>query len=212
MLLLLAVFAPFLAAPLAPLAARRWGAKAGWPLALAFVPTLALLVRVPAAFSGSPAAGQLTWVPGLELSLAFRADGFSLLFALLVAVMGVLVTVYATAYLGERERHGRFYGLLLLFAGAMLGFVLADNLIALFAFWELTSVASFLLIGFWDDREAAQDGAVKAFVVTAAGGLALLVAVVLLSLAGGSVNLSELDLAAVREGPAFKPELEYINF
>lgn len=211
-MLVLAVFTPFLAALLAPLATRRWGARAGWPLALAFAPALLLATRIPAAFSAAPAAGRLGWVPGLDLAFTFRADGFSLLFALLVAVMGVLVMVYAGAYLGGGERHGRFYSLLLLFAGAMLGLVLSDNLYALFAFWELTSIASFLLIGFWDDRQAAQDGAMKAFVVTAAGGLALLAAVVLLSLAGGSVNLSGLDFGAVRGGPLFVPTLVLLLF
>jgi len=206
-MLTLAVFLPFALALFAFPVARRLGARAGWPLALAFAPGVGLAALIPAARAGAPAAQSVPWVPGIELSLAFRADGFSLLFALLVAVMGVLVMVYAAAYLGGNERHGRFYGFLLLFGGAMLGFVLSDNLIAMFAFWELTSIASFLLIGFWDDRRAAQDGATKALVITAAGGLALLVSVILLSRAGGSVNLSQLDFAAVRESSVFVPAL-----
>ena len=207
MLLVFAVLIPFLGALSAPFVARPLGARAGWPLALAFVPALALATLIPGAQQGAPAQGSAAWVPGLELSLSFRADGFSLLFALLVAVMGVLVMIYAAAYLGPKERHGRFYSFLLLFGGAMLGFVLSDNLIAMFAFWELTSVASFLLIGFWDARRAAQDGAAKALVITAAGGLALLASVILLISAGGSVNLSELDFAAVRSSPSFVPAL-----
>ena len=184
MLLVLAVLIPFLGALLAPFLARPLGARAGWPLSLAFAPALALATLIPGAEQNTPAQGSAAWVPGLELSLSFRADGFSLFFALLVAVMGVLVMIYAASYLGPKERHGRFYGFLLLFGGAMLGFVLSDNLIAMFAFWELTSVASFLLIGFWDTRRAAQDGAVKALVITSAGGLALLASVILLIIAG----------------------------
>ena len=207
MLLVSAVLFPFLGALFAPFVARPLGARAGWPLALAFAPALTLATLIPGAEQGSPAQGSAAWVPGLELSLSFRADGFSLLFALLVAVMGVLVMVYAASYLGPRERHGRFYSFLLLFGGAMLGFVLSDNLIAMFAFWELTSVASFLLIGFWDERRAAQDGAVKALVITAAGGLALLASVILLIMAGGSVNLSEFDFTAVRASSYFVPAL-----
>ncbi len=206
-MLVFTVFTPFVVALFAPLLTRPLGARAGWPLALAFAPSLALVALIPAARSGMPATNSVAWVPGIDLSLAFRADGFSLLFALLVAVIGVLVMIYASAYLGPGERHGRFYSYLLLFGGAMLGFVLSDNLIAMFAFWELTSIASFLLIGFWDERRAAQDGAMKALLITAAGGLALLAAVILLSLAGGSVNLSQLDFAAVREGPLFVPTL-----
>ena len=212
MLLVVAVLLPFLGALLAPFFARPLGARAGWPLALAFAPALALATLIPGAEQNSPAQGSAAWVPGLELSLSFRADGFSLLFALLVAVMGVLVMIYAAAYLGPKERHGRFYGYLLLFGGAMLGFVLSDNLIAMFAFWELTSVASFLLIGFWDDRRAAQDGAVKALVITSAGGLALLVSVILLISAGGSVNLSQLDFTAVRSSASFVPALALLLF
>lgn len=211
-MLIAAVFLPFVLALAAPLLTRRWGAQAGWPLALAFAPGVALAALVPAARSGAPSTVSVAWVPGIDLSFSLRADGFSLLFALLVAVMGVLVTVYASSYLGPRERHGRFYSYLLLFGGAMLGFVLSDNLVAMFAFWELTSIASFLLIGFWDDRRAAQDGATKALVITAAGGLALLVAVILLSLAGGSVTLSQLDFAAVRASPSFVPALALLLF
>ena len=212
MLLVFAVLIPFLGALLAPFVARPLGARAGWPLALAFAPALALATLIPGAQQGAPAQGSAAWVPGLELSLSFRADGFSLLFALLVAVMGVLVMIYAASYLGPKERHGRFYSFLLLFGGAMLGFVLSDNLIAMFAFWELTSVASFLLIGFWDARRAAQDGALKALVITSAGGLALLASVILLIIAGGSVNLSQLDFAAVRSSPSFVPALVLLLF
>ena len=212
MLLVFAVLLPFLGALLAPFLARPLGARAGWPLALAFVPALALATLIPGAEQNTPAQGSAAWVPGLELSLSFRADGFSLLFALLVGVMGVLVMVYAASYLGPKERHGRFYGFLLLFGGAMLGFVLSDNLIAMFAFWELTSVASFLLIGFWDTRRAAQDGAVKALVITSAGGLALLASVILLILAGGSVKVSQLDFAAVRSSSSFIPALVLLLF
>ncbi len=211
MLLLFAVLVPFLGSLFAPFLTRPLGALAGWPLALAFAPALALVVLIPAA-SETPVQGNIAWVPGIGLSLSFRADGFSLLFALLVAVMGVLVMIYASSYLGSKERHGRFYSYLLLFGGAMLGFVLSDNLIAMFAFWELTSVASFLLIGFWDERRAAEDGAVKALVITSAGGLALLVAVILLSLAGGSFNLSGLEFAAIRESPSFVPALALLLF
>ena len=108
MLLVLAVLIPFLGALLAPFLARPLGARAGWPLALAFVPALALATLIPGAEQNTPAQGSAAWVPGLELSLSFRADGFSLFFALLVAVMGVLVMIYAASYLGPKERHGRF--------------------------------------------------------------------------------------------------------
>ncbi|CAN5514730.1 proton-conducting transporter membrane subunit [soil metagenome] len=208
-LLHLAVFTPLVAAALAPLAGRALKARAGLLLALAFAPGLALLTLTPAAREESPVAASLAWVPGLGLDIGLRADGFSLLFAALVAGIGVLVLAYASSYLGEREKHGRFYAYLLLFGGAMLGLVLADNLIALFAFWELTSITSFLLIGFWHQRPASQDGATKALLVTASGGLALLVSVILMSLGGGSLYLSGLDVDALRGSSYFTPALAF---
>lgn len=206
-LIFAAVLSPFIAAALAPLAAARQHARAGRMLALAFVPGLLLALLAPQALADMPARASLAWVPSLGLELTFLIDGFSLLFALIVAGIGVLVTLYAASYLGKQERHGRFYSYLLLFGGAMMGLVLTDNLIALFAFWELTSISSFLLIGFWDDRKASQDGAIKALLITALGGLALLAGVILLILEGGSVNLSELDVAAIQQSPTFIPAM-----
>lgn len=204
-LLLLAVAMPFAAAALAPWLGQRLGSAAGRWLALSFLPTLALFRYAPAARAGDPVSASLAWVPAINLNLDLRADGFSLLFALLVGAIGVLIMFYAASYLGSGERHGRFYSYLLLFGGAMLGLVLADNLIVLFLFWELTSITSFLLIGFWDSREASQDGAVKALLVTSLGGLALLLAAVLLGVAGGTMTISELDGAAIRASALFPP-------
>ena len=204
-LLLWAVFTPFVGAAVAPLLGRVLKAAAGYVLTLSFLPALLLLGEVSSAEAGRPLSANLSWVPAIHLSITLHADGFSLLFALLVAGIGVLILLYAAAYLGPRERHGRFYSYLLLFGGSMLGFVLADNLVALFAFWELTSIVSFLLIGFWDSRRASVDGALKALVITALGGLALLVATILAGFAGGSFLLSELDGAALRSSPLFIP-------
>lgn len=204
-LLLAAVFTPLGAALIAPYLGRWLGSRAGYVLALSFLPALALLRFAPEARAGLPAAISLPWVPGIGLNIALRADGFSLMFALIVSGIGFLIFCYAAAYLGSSERHGRFFSYLLIFGGAMLGLVLADNLIALFAFWEMTSISSFLLIGFWDSRKASVDGATKALAITALGGLALLVGIILLILAGGSGSLATLDVAALRASPLFTP-------
>ncbi len=206
-MLLAAVAAPFAGALLAPVLGPRLRARSGYLLWLAFLPALLLVRHAPAVRGGAAVRADVAWVPSLHLSLGLRADGFALLFALLVAAIGTLVTLYAASYLGPSERHGRFYGYLLAFGGAMLGLVLADNLIALFAFWELTSLTSFLLIGFWDSRAASRDGALKALLVTAAGGLALLVAVVLIAQGGHSATLSGLDREALRASPLLSPAL-----
>ncbi len=170
----LAVALPFLLALPAAYLGIAMKAAAGRVLAVAFVPALALIFFAPQALSGEPVRGEIAWVPVLNLNLAWSLDGFSILFALIVGGIGLLVMFYAASYLGRGERAGRFYSYLLLFGGAMLGLVLTDNLIALFAFWEITSITSFLLIGFWDSRKASQDGALKALLVTSLGGLALL--------------------------------------
>lgn len=206
-LLLWAVLTPFLGALAAPWVGRWLGARAGWLLAFAFAPALALVGLADRARSGTASTVSVPWVPDLGLEIAFRADGFSLLFGLIVSGIGFLVTVYAASYLGPHERHGRFYAYLLAFGGAMLGLVLTDNLIALFGFWEMTSIASFLLIGFWDSRRASEDGAMKALLITAVGGQALLASVVLLALGGESWRLSGLDLEALRNGPYLAPAL-----
>ncbi len=206
----LAVLLPFVMAAVCALLAGTLGRRSGYLAALGFVP--ALLLAVPLAgnsveVGGTPLTQLTNWVPELGLNFVFRGDGFSLLFAVLIGVIGALASLYSVAYLSERERFGRFYPYLLLFGGSMLGLVLSDNLVALFAFWEMTSVTSFLLIGLWHTRSEARDGAIKAFLVSALGGLGLLAAVALLSVAGGSTNLSELDLEAVRASPMFVPAL-----
>lgn len=204
-LLLLTVLVPLFSAALAPFLGGGLRARAGWLLAAAFAPGIGLLALAPQARQGRPVEAALAWVPSIDLELAFRADGFSLMFALITSAVGFLILLYAASYLGPGERHGRFYSHLLLFGGAMLGLVLADNLVALLVFWELTSISSFLLIGFWGSRKPSQDGALKALVITALGGLALLAAVVLLALAGGSGRLSGLDAEVLRSSPVFVP-------
>ncbi|UFA51441.1 DUF4040 domain-containing protein [Deinococcus radiophilus] len=203
----LAVLFPFLMAAIVAWAGLHLGRRAGYLAALGFLP--ALLLAVP--LSGMPAAEPLyerwPWVPTLGLDLAFRGDGFSLLFAVLIGVIGTLASLYSVSYLSSKERFARFYAYLLLFGGSMLGLVLSDNLIALFGFWEMTSITSFLLIGLWHARAAARDGAIKAFLVSAMGGLGLLAAAALIGAAGGSYNLSEIDLAALQASPLFVPAM-----
>ena len=139
-----------------------------------------------------PVTVSVPWVPSLGLSLSFRLDGLSLLFAILITGIGALVVLYAARYLGQHPHAGRFQVSLFAFMGSMLGVVLSDNLIALFVFWELTGFTSYLLIGFEHERQEARRAALQALLVTGAGGLALLAAAVMLWQAGGSVSLSTL--------------------
>lgn len=132
------------------------------------------------------------WVPALGVNLSFRLDGLSMLFVLLISGIGALILIYAGSYLAGHPQLGRLYAFLLMFMGSMLGLVLADNLLALFVFWELTSISSYLLIGFDHERGEARAAALQALLVTGGGGLALMAGLVLLGQAGRSFELSML--------------------
>ncbi|MCA9066147.1 MAG: hypothetical protein KDA96_23930, partial [Planctomycetaceae bacterium] len=132
-----------IAAGLAPGVSRMVGSRGGWLLAL--VPAgvaVCLLQQWPAVVNQQNVSAAVDWVPSLHLMVSLRLDGLSLLFGLLVTGIGALVLVYAGAYLKGDERLGRLWMFLLLFMAAMLGVVLADNLLTLFIFWELTSITS----------------------------------------------------------------------
>lgn len=206
LLLILAALLPFLVATVAPWLVKHLQGRAGYVLWPAFLPAVLLLRNGwQGALDGNPIVASFTWSDFLGLTVTFRADGFSLLFAGLVGVIGTLILLFSAAYLSPTYKNGRFYSLLLVFGGAMLGILLTDNLLALFTFWELTTISSFLLIGFWDMKEESRSGAVKAMLVTGLGGLALLAAVVLIGIAGGTWAISELDAATVMASPLFIP-------
>jgi multicomponent Na+:H+ antiporter subunit A len=130
------------------------------------------------------------WLPALGLELAFRLDGLSLVFSLLITVIGGFILIYAGAYLKGHAQLGRLLAFLLLFMAAMLGLVLADNLLLLFISWELTSVSSYLLIGFDHERESARAAALQALLVTGLGGMALLAGALLLQQITGTLSIS----------------------
>ncbi|HZX81134.1 MAG TPA: proton-conducting transporter membrane subunit, partial [Lysobacter sp.] len=148
-----------------------------------------LLGLFPSVQHGGVIREALPWVPSMGLEIVLRLDGFAWVFAVLVTVIGVLVCLYARYYMSPDDPAARFYALFLAFMGAMLGVVLSGNLIQLVVFWELTSLVSFLLIGYWHHRTDAQRGARMALVVTGGGGLCLLAGVLLLGRIAGSYDL-----------------------
>lgn len=160
--------------------------------ALPFALAVWLASRLPEVAAGRIARFDVAWVPSLGVELSFVLDGLSLLFGLLVTGIGGFVMLYASAYMAGAPRLGRFTAVLLLFMLAMLGLVLADNLILLFVFWELTTVTSFLLIGTDNDRAEAREAARQGLLVTGAGGLAMLAGFILLGEAAGTYELSEI--------------------
>lgn len=191
------------AAIVAPLSARFLGRWCGLLVGLAPAAVFALFASMlPEVLSVASATDQLTgpgfpeqsiaWVEQLGVNLALRIDGLAMLFALLITGIGTLVVVYAGDYLHGHPHHGRFFAYLLGFMASMLGVVIADDIITLFIFWELTSITSYLLIGFDHHKEDSRKAALQALVTTGLGGLALLAGLILLGLAAGTTRISEI--------------------
>ena len=188
LLLLLAL--PFLMAVAVASFRRTSRSTAAWLAAAAPLGGLAVLATLtPEVLGGGVVRSFGQWLPQIGLAFSLRLDGLAWMFAGLVLAIGALVVMYAHYYLSARDSAHRFYCYLLLFMGAMLGMVLSGNLLLLMVFWEMTSISSFLLIGFWSHRQDAREGARMALVVTGGGGLALLGGVLLIGRIVGSFEL-----------------------
>ena len=179
------------------------------PSALAALIFLALCPFVPAVAAGEVVRWGVDWVPSLGVRFSLLLDGLSLTFGLLISGIGALVMLYAAKYMEGKYHSGRFALYLFLFMLAMLGLVLADNLLTLFVFWELTSITSYLLIGFGHADPKSRRSALQALLVTGMGGLALLAGFILIFAVLGSFDL-ETVLASgdiLRESPLYLPIL-----
>ena len=169
----------------------------------------ALLSFYPAVSQGEVVRIDQPWLPSLGLDLILRLDGFTWLFALLVLAIGALVVLYARYYMSPDDPVPRFFSFLMAFMGSMLGIVLSGNLIQTIFFWELTSLFSFLLIGYWHHNQGARDGARMALIVTATGGVCLLLGFLLIGHIAGSYDLDAVlssgDL--IRAHPLYLPAL-----
>jgi multicomponent K+:H+ antiporter subunit A len=192
-LIALAILVVFAGVPLAPLAARlgrRYAAQAA--AACMFAGLLLLAPLVPDVLSGQSLIVGWRWLPEWGLNLSFRLDGLGLLLALLILGIGLLIVLYASYYLPDSDRLGRFFALLLAFAGGMLGVVLSENILLMLVFWEITSLTSFLLIAYKYEAHDARIAARMALAVTGGGGLALLAGLLLLGKIAGSFELSDI--------------------
>jgi multicomponent K+:H+ antiporter subunit A len=159
-----------------------------------------------------PVRFAAAWAPSLGLDFSLTLDGFSWIFLILIYGIGLLVSIYARYYMSAEDPVPRFYSLLLAFAGAMIGVVLSGNVIQLVVFWEMTSLLSFLLIGYWHHGAAAREGARMSLIVTSAGGLCLLVGLLLIAGVAGSYDL-DIILAsgdAIRSSSIYGPALVLI--
>ena len=204
---------PFLAALVIALAAGASRAVHAGVAAAASAGGLALLAGLAGpVIGGAVPSATISWVPALGLDLTLMVDGLGLMFAGLILGIGLLVVIFAHFYLYEGEATGRFFVSLMLFQGAMLGIVLAGNVLLLLIFWELTSLSSFLLIGFWQHKAEARQGARMALAVTGGGGLALIGGLVLLGHVAGSFDLAVILArgAVVQASPLYPVTLALI--
>jgi multicomponent K+:H+ antiporter subunit A len=211
-LLLFIICLPLLLGPLltgwsgARLSAGHRGRTALIAAAITAFSLALLLLQAPAVLRGEVLYEFIPWVPEIGMNVGLRLDGLALMFALLITGIGLLIIVYAHFYLGKTDPAGKFFSTLMVFMAAMLGIALSDNLLLLIVFWELTGLSSFLLVGYWQHRADARDGARMALAITGGGGLAMLGGFVLLGQIAGTYELSQmLDQGATIQADARYP-------
>ena len=178
-------------------------------VAVTSISLILLISQAPAVIANVPVRLAIEWLPVLGLNLSFRLDGLSLLFASLILGIGLLIVIYAHYYLTNQDNRPKFFACLLLFMGSMLGIVTSDNLILMWFFWELTSISSFLLIGYWSHESQARRGARMSIAITGGGGLALLAGILLVGNIAGSYQLDAIFAAAdaIRAHALYLPAL-----
>ncbi|MCL3881193.1 monovalent cation/H+ antiporter subunit A [Marivita sp. GX14005] len=182
---------PFLGALLPGLmnAAGR-AACAGVTFTVSLAAFIGLLTNLPSVLAGEVVMARVDWMPALGLNFTLMLDGLGFFFALLILGIGLLIIAYGRHYLSREDNMGEFFTYLLLFQGAMVGIVLSDNILLLLVFWELTSLSSFLLIGYWKHLPEGRQGARMALTVTGMGGLAMIAGMLILGQIAGSYDLS----------------------
>lgn len=168
-----------------------------------------LLTQAREVFNGAVITQSWSWLPQLGIDFSFRLDALGLLFALLISGIGTLIYIYAYFYLGPKNSLNKLYLLLMLFMAAMLGISLSNNLILLLVFWELTSISSFLLVGYWNNYDAAQRGSRMALTITGMGGLAMLGGFILLGQITGTYEIDQIltMTAQIQSHALFVPTL-----
>ncbi|BCP52037.1 monovalent cation/H+ antiporter subunit A [Kaistia sp. 32K] len=203
-------FAGSILAAILPTHARN--AAAGLAAAVALICIALAALLYPAVAQNGAVHNHVEWIPSLSLNFTLRMDGFAWMFAMLVSSIALLVVLYARYYMSPEDPVPRFFSFFLAFMGSMLGIVLSGNLILLVIFWEMTSIFSFLLIGYWHHNAGARDGARMALTITGIGGLGLLVGVLLIGHIVGSYDLDRVLSSGelIRSHPLYVPTLCFI--
>ena len=184
-------------------------ACAGVTFTVSLAAFVGLLTNLPAILAGQTVMARIDWMPELGLNFTLMLDGLGFFFALLILGIGMLIIVYGRNYLSREDNMGEFFTYLLLFQGAMVGIVMSDNILLLLVFWELTSLASFLLIGYWKHLAEGRQGARMALTVTGMGGLSMIGGMLILGQIVGSYDLSVIlqNREAIQADPMFLPAL-----
>ena len=197
------LLAHMVAALVGPILVRRVGRNAFYPLAVVPGASAVWLATLdPHQLADSPVEVTVSWIPAFDIELAFRLDVLSWVLALIATGIGAIVLLYCARYFKDTEPGlGRFAGLLTAFAGAMVGLVLADDAMMLYTFWELTTVFSYLLVGHYQDKQASRRAALNALISTTAGGLAMLVGLLMVAAPAGSMRLSAIIADPMWEQP-----------
>tara|TARA_B110000285_G_C15135469_1_gene626542 strand:- start:1073 stop:3931 length:2859 start_codon:yes stop_codon:yes gene_type:complete len=184
-------------------------ACAGVTFMVSLLAFIGLMTHLPAVMAGELVTARLDWVPLLGLNVTLMLDGLGFFFAMLILGIGLLIIAYARFYLSREDNMGEFFTYLLLFQGAMVGIVISDNILLLLVFWELTSLSSFLLIGYWKHLPEGRQGARMALTVTGMGGLAMIGGMLLLGQIVGSYDLSVIlqNRNLIQASPMYLPAL-----
>ncbi|WP_332647472.1 Na+/H+ antiporter subunit A [Lysinibacillus sp. 54212] len=206
-----AIVLPFIMAALIPFIYRRLSnIHIGWlVLTIPLLLFVLLATYIPRISNGETISNTFEWIPSFQINFTTYLDGLSIIFGLLITGVGSLVMLYSIFYLSKNESLHHFYCYLLLFMGAMLGVVFSDNLMVLYAFWELTSVSSFLLIAFWHHRKASRAGARKAMFITVTGGVGMLIGFLMLYAMSGTFSIREIiaNVDVLQQHPLFIPTM-----
>jgi len=184
-------------------------ACAGVTFTVSLAAFIGLLSNLPSVLAGNVVTARVDWMPSLGLNFTLMLDGLGFFFALLILGIGLLIIAYARKYLSRDDNMGEFFTYLLLFQGAMVGIVLSDNILLLLIFWELTSLSSFLLIGYWKHLPEGRQGARMALTVTGMGGLAMIGGMLILGQIVGSYDLSVIlqNRELIQSDPLYVPAL-----
>ena len=184
-------------------------ACAGVTFTVTLAAFVGLLTNLPTVIAGEVVTARIDWMPVLGLNFTLMLDGLGFFFAMLILGIGLLIIAYARQYLSRDDNMGEFFTYLLLFQGAMVGIVLSDNILLLLIFWELTSLSSFLLIGYWKHLPEGRQGARMALTVTGMGGLAMIGGMLILGQIVGSYDLSVIlqSRELIQADPLYVPAL-----